>query len=171
LAEHRWVCGKRNLKASCIPDEKYRSRWKADSQFVGIAYDWGGFDGPEDFDRKLAMGHAAGSHSEEGVTECTTGIDCSGFVSYCWGQQTKYGTSTIDAISGRPKYNWFTDMKPGDALVKPGAHIVLFAGYRSDGNPLVYEASGGKSRVLLNNKWTWATLNGYFPIAYKMVAE
>jgi hypothetical protein len=130
-------------------------------------------DGPEEFDRKLAEGQAAGSHSNHGITSCTAGIDCSGFVSYCWGQRPThdYSTSNIRDISGRPKYNWYTEMKPGDALNKPGDHIVLFAGYRDDGGPIVYEASGSAARVIRNDWSTWSRFQSYYPVQYKMVIE
>ncbi len=168
LAEHVWVCRDENRDALCVPGHTYTSDWKAGQLVTGIPYDWGGMDDDERFDAKLSKGQAAGSHQKDGDTDCTAGIDCSGFVSYCWGQREKYSTKNIGCISVRPRYNWFTDMKPGDALIKPGSHIVLFVEYRSDGNPIVYEASGSKCRVVLNTWGTWSSLNGYYPIEYRM---
>ena len=173
LAEHQWVAHADNLAAPCVSN--YTSDWDLDETVTGIAYDWGGMDGPEAFDRKLAQGQAAGSHSKHGVTSCTAGTDCSGYVSFCWGSTRKYGTSTIenpdDGLAVRPRYNWFADMLPGDALNKPGSHIVLFAGYRADGNPNVYEAAGGAGRVIYNNWSTWARYKKYHAIQYKMVVD
>jgi hypothetical protein len=62
-------------------------------------------------------------------------------------------------------------MKPGDALNKPGDHIVLFAGYRADGNPIVYEASGSAGRVIRNDWSTWSRFKNYYPLLYKSVVE
>ncbi len=171
VAEHRWVCQEINTRVTCPQNQPYKSDFKPGETVVGVAYDWGGMDHPEQFDRKLAAGQAAGSYSRHGVTECTTGIDCSGFVSWCWGLKGKRGTSNMREVAGRPKYNWFTDMKPGDALNKPGSHIVLFAGYREDGNPNVYEALGSAHRVILNTRRTWASLQGYYPLQYLKVIE
>jgi hypothetical protein len=173
LAQHRWICREVNRRAPCVTAAIYQSDWSANDTVTGIAYDWGGMDDPEAFDRKLAQGQAAGSHSRHGITNCTAGIDCSGFVSYCWGQRPThdYSTSTIRAIAGRPKYNWYTKMKPGDALNKPGDHIVLFAGYRADGNPIVYEASGSAGRVIRNDWSTWSRFKNYYPLLYKSVVE
>lgn len=173
LAEHTWVCREVNRRAPCVRSAPYSSDWEANQTVTGIAYDWGGMDGPEAFDRKLAQGLAAGSHSRHGITACTAGIDCSGFISLCWGQRPThdYSTRTIRAIAGRPRYNWYTDMKPGDALNKPGSHIVLFAGYREDGNPVVYEAAGSAGRVIRNDWSTWSRFQGYYPLQYRMVAE
>ena len=128
-------------------------------------------DGTQEFDKKLAEGQAAGSHSWHGSTTCTAGTDCSGLVSFVWGQKKKYATSTIHEIADQPPYNWFTDMKPGDALNKPGAHIVLFAGYREDGNPIVYEAVGSANKVILNDWSTWSRYTDYVPLQYKKVVD
>jgi hypothetical protein len=169
LADFTWMCPARNLKASCIPN--YQSDWKEDQRITGLPYNWGGIDSPEEFQQKLQKGLAAGSHSRYGVTNCTAGIDCSGFVSFCWGLRShKYTTGNIRQIAGRPKYNWFTDMKPGDALDKAGDHIVLFAGYNPDGTINIYEASGSASRVIFH-KTTWSRLKGYVPLQYKMIAD
>ena len=172
LAEHRWVCRAANRVAPCVTTVPYESDWQPDQTVNGIAYDWGGMDDPERFDLKLAEGQAAGSHSRHGITGCTAGIDCSGYVSYCWGQPMThdYSTRNIRDISGRARYNWFTDMKPGDALNKPGDHIVLFAEYNPDGRPVVYEANGGAGRVIRKIR-TWSSLKDYYPLQYKMVVE
>jgi hypothetical protein len=169
LSEHTWICHASNLKAPCI--RNYDTDWKSEQRITGLPYNWGGIDSPEEFDRKIAKGYAAGSHSRHGVSRCTAGIDCSGFVSYCWGLRThKYTTSNIREIAGKPKYNWFSDMKPGDALNKPGSHIVLFAGYNPDGTINIYEASGSAARVIYH-KTTWSRFKGYVPVQYKMIVE
>jgi hypothetical protein len=169
LAEFTWMCGASNLKASCI--QNYQSDWKEDQRVTGLPYNWGGIDSPEDFEKKLAKGFAAGAHSRYGVSNCTAGIDCSGFVAYCWGLRShRYTTRSIRDIAGRPKYNWFTDMKPGDALNKAGEHIVLFAGYNPDGTINIFEASGSAARVIYH-KTTWSRLKGYLPVQYKAIDE
>jgi len=174
LQEHKWVCREQNLKAPCVTAAPYTSDFAAGATVTGIAYDWGGMDGPERFDSKLAQGQAAGSHQRHGVTNCTTGIDCSGYVSYCWlGKQPpqKYGTINIrDFLAVKPRANWFTDMKPGDGFNKPGSHIVLFAEYDASGKPVVYEASGPAGKVR-RKTWNWSQLQGYYAVQYKMVVE
>jgi hypothetical protein len=149
----------------------YESDFEAGEEVVGVAYDWGGMDGPQEFERKLALGQAAGSHMKHGSTNCTAGVDCSGLVSLSWRQRRKFATSTIDAIAVRPAYDLFTDLKPGDVLNKAGSHIVLFVSYRADGNPTFYEASGRANRVILNDWSSWSYLKGYYPLQYKGVTE
>ena len=169
LADYTWISRARNLKASCIKD--YQSDWTENQRVTGLPYNWGGIDSPEEFEKKLANGFAAGSHSRYGVSSCTAGIDCSGFVAFCWGLRShKYTTGNIRDIAGKPKYNWFTDMKPGDALNKPGEHIVLFAGYNTDGTINIYEANGAAGRVIYH-KIAWSKLNRYGPVQYKAIAD
>lgn len=171
MANHSWVCGATNLRASC--SSKYISDWKPGQRVTGIPYSWGGIDGSDALDRKLARGLAAGGHSRYGVLSCTTGVDCSGFVSLCWGlplTSHAYTTRNLRDIAGKPKYNWFTDMKPGDALVKPGSHVVLFTGYNRDGTINICEASGSASRVVCHMT-TWSRLKGFIPLQYKAIDE
>lgn len=171
LAAHTWIVGEANLRASCA--RNYRSDWKPGQRVTGIPYSWGGIDGPEAFDQKLKKGLAAGAHSRYGVLSCTTGIDCSGFVSLCWGLSPSghaYSTSNLRAIAGKPKDNWFTDLKEGDALSKPGSHVVLFTGYNPDGTINVCEASGSAARVICHMT-TWSRYKGYMPLRYKNIDE
>jgi hypothetical protein len=169
FANHTWTCGPKNLHASCYAN--YRSDWKAGQVVTGIPYNWGGFDSPASFDQKVAKGMAAGAHSRYGVLSCTAGIDCSGFVSYCWGiplTSHLYSTSNLREIGGKLKSNWFTDLQPGDALDKPGSHVVLFTGYNPDGTFNICEAAGGPARVVCH-KTTWSTHKGFIPLQYKGV--
>ena len=171
FAAHTWTCSPKNLHASC--HAKYRCDWKAGQRVKGIPYCWGGADGPEAFDQKLAKGLAAGSHSSYGVLACAAGIDCSAFVCRCWGligPGHPYSTGNLRLIAGKPKYNWFTDMKPGDVLNRPGVHVALFAGYNPDGTFNIYEASGSAARVVFR-KAKWSQFKGYIPLEYKAVDE
>jgi cell wall-associated NlpC family hydrolase len=169
VSDYQWKCGEANLKASCI--KNYDSNWHSGQEVTGLPYGWGDMDTPEAFERKLAKGYAAGSHSRHGISSCTAGIDCSGFVALCWGLKSHaYSTRNLREIAGRPRYNWFTDMQPGDALVKPGDHVVLFAGYNPDGTPNIYEASGSASRVIYH-KSPWSRFIRYYPLVYKGIRE
>jgi hypothetical protein len=170
MAEFKWVAATPNLKAPCI--KNYRSRFREGQPVSGVAYDWGGMDEVAAFEKKLKESQAAGSHQEEGVSDCTAGVDCSGFVSLCWRQKMKFGTATIGKIAPTlQNINIFTDLKPGDALNKPGSHIVMFAAYNPDGTIDVYEASGSASRVVLSRRNTWVKFRGYVPIRYGATVE
>ena len=171
MAAHTWLCGSANLRAAC--SRAYKSDWNSGQRVTGIPYRWGGVDGPEAFEQKLTEGLAAGSHSRYGVLSCATGIDCSGFVCLAWGLPLSghaYSTGSLRQIAGKPKYNWFTDMKPGDVFDKPGSHVVLFVGYMPDGMINVCEASGSAARVICHAT-TWSRLKGYIPLQYKGIDE
>ena len=171
LAAHSWVCGAQNLHASC--SRIYKSDWASGQHITGIPYNWGGVDGPDLFDQKLGRGMAAGSHSRYGVLSCTAGIDCSAFVTLCWGLPTTghaYSTSNIRMIAGKMKANVFTDLKPGDALNKPGSHVVLFTGYNRDGTFNICEASGSAARVICHAT-TWSRFRGYIALQYKGIDD
>jgi hypothetical protein len=167
IAGHVWQPSAVNLHASC--SARYVSDWKAGQSVTGLPYNWGGADDVQNFDKKLARGLAAGAHSRYGVLSCTAGTDCSGFVTYCWGVSTgthNYSTSNLRSIAAKPKYNWFNDMKPGDALNKAGSHVVLFTGYNTDGTFNICEASGRAARVVCH-KTSWSLFKGYIPLQYK----
>ena len=167
LSKYTWVCGEVNRHAPCIQGAAYESDWLTNQQVAGLPYNWGGADGPQEFQRKLQAGLAAGSHKRHGVSRCTAGTDCSGFVAWCWGHRTgshDFSTTTLEQLATRLTGNVYRDMKPGDALNKPGSHVVLFAGYRPDGGPIVYEASGAAGRVIRNDRLTWSSLAGYYPV-------
>jgi hypothetical protein len=167
MAGHSWVCQAKNLKATCMTTP-YKSRFKENQSVTGVAYDWGGMDDIKTFQANLDNAQAAGSHSEEGVSSCTTGVDCSGFISLCWRQSQKFGTATIGKIAPTlDKIDRYTELKPGDALNLPGSHIVMFARYNDDGTIAVYEASSSESRVVLTERSDWARFKPYVVIRYK----
>ena len=171
FASHTWTCQAGNLHASC--SRNYRSDWTAGQVITGVPYNWGGYDSPASFDRKLAKGAAAGSHSRNGVLSCSAGIDCSGFVSFCWGiplTSHLYGTTNMRLIGGKLKSNWRTDLRPGDALNKSGSHVVLFTGYNPDGTFNICEASGSAARVVCHGT-TWSRFKGYIALEYKGLNE
>ncbi len=167
LSKYSWVCSEQNRRAPCIRSVAYQSDWQPNQQVAGLPYNWGGADGPVEFERKLKSGLAAGSHKRHGVSRCTAGTDCSGFVAWCWGHRTgghDFSTATLDQLAARMPGNVYKDLKPGDALNKPGSHVVLFAGYRPDGGPIVYEANGAAGRVIRNERLSWSALAGYYPV-------
>jgi MYXO-CTERM domain-containing protein len=159
-ADHSWTMSSQNVKGWCTGS--YSSDWEPGTH-KGIAYDWGGFDTIAQYDQKLVDGYAAGSHSWHGVTECTTGVDCSGYVSRCWELTDKKGTATLGEVSHSVAK---ADMLPGDAWNKSGSHVVLWVGKADDGGPIFYEASGSASRVRLNSTASWSYLSGYSSIRY-----
>ncbi|HUB32963.1 MAG TPA: protein kinase [Bryobacteraceae bacterium] len=172
FAQLTWVCGATNRQVSCTR-APYRSPFLPNQTVQGVPYRWGGSDGPENLVPKLRSGYAAGSHSWNGVLACAAGTDCSGFVSQAWGKRGNhpYSTRNLTDIADPVPGDVFTNLKPGDALDLPGSHVVLFAGYRPDGGPIVYEANGPASRVIRNERSTWARFRRYHALRLRNVVE
>jgi hypothetical protein len=164
FAEHAWEMGAANQKGSC--QGNYQSDHALGKQ-VGVPYAWGGWMDLAEFDRRIAQGQGAGSHSSDGILACVAGVDCSGFVSQVWRLKQRQSTSTLNAVT---KPITLDQLRPGDALNKAGKHVVLFAGTTPEGKPIIYEASGSASRVRLATP-SWSYLNGYQPIRYPGLEE
>jgi hypothetical protein len=100
------------------------------------------------------------------------GVDCSAFVSAAWGLAIHYTTAAIPAIA-RPLDNpW--DLKPGDALNKPGSHVMLFLRFTPDRKAEVMESStGGCNGRVCRNVYPLAALlaRGYVPVRFRGLAD
>jgi hypothetical protein len=101
-----------------------------------------------------------------------TGVDCSAFVSAAWGLATHFTTAAIPAITRRLDNPW--DLQPGDALNKPGSHVMLFLRFTADRKAEVMEASPGacNGRVC-RNVYPLASIlaRGYAPVRYRTLAN
>ena len=168
IREH-WSCSAANTTGSSQSCPGGYSSYYSVGNYIGVPYKWGGFDSIAQFRDKISQGYGAGSYSSDGVLSCVTGVDCSGYVSRCWEQTTKYGTSTIHGISYQ--LGSTDEMKKGDAFNKASSHIVMLAYYHRDGSPVIMEAAGGDYRKAVFRKVTWSYLNGYVPIRYNSIAE
>lgn len=166
-AEHLWECSLDNtvLPANC--DDEWICDW-APGTYVGLPYDWGGYKTIEEFDQDLVDGLGAGSHKWHGVLWCTTGLDCSGFVSQCW-EAPHLSTSTMFVVAEEIDPD---DILPADAYNKAGSHIVLWVGRADNGAPVFYEAAGNPvNKVRLNEGASWSYLSGYLPIRLSTLGD
>ncbi len=120
--------------------------WVPGKEARGMAYQWGGFDTPEEFLASLERGEAAGDIStaekrrlgDAGTSRAACGIDCSGFVSRCWRLHRPYSTKELPSICD--KLGSWSDLKPADILLND-RHVVLFKEWAKPGRSVyVYEA-------------------------------
>lgn len=133
-----WSCAAKNLAAL--------SNWKCPRYVSGagtysfMPYCWGGFSTTAQFKTGLSNGGRVGNinTSTGAYVSNTYGLDCSGYVSRCWRQSTKYGTGTIGNICSKINYS---QLKSADALNKSGSHIVLYEYADGSGNYVLYEAT------------------------------
>ncbi|MFT3991262.1 MAG: hypothetical protein QM680_07610 [Luteolibacter sp.] len=155
-----------------------RGWWRPGHEAVSMPYQWGGFDTPETFLKKIQMGYKAGDIGDAtkrqlgdaGVSLESCGIDCSGFVSRCWGLSRPYSTKELPKISERIEWD---ELKPGDILLND-RHVVLFIKWKVEGKELTgYDAGpfpvwsvhpcGLSKNALLKE--------GYAPWRYKHIVE
>jgi len=163
FATHVWTMTEENETGSC--DSSYQSDWTAGT-WVGIPYDWGGWVTTAEYDEDLEDGEGAGSHSWHGVLSCTTGVDCSGFVSQAWKTDQKYGTATFYQVTTEIDVD---ELQRSDALNKSGSHIVMFAYTTDAGLPVHYETSG--TVVFVDADQGWSAFSGYSAIRYEDIEE
>jgi len=142
-----------NRTADC--SSSYVSRFDP-GDYVGLPYNWGGFQTLFQFDQYIAMGFGAGSYPPA-ILDCTAGVDCSGYVSRCW-DVSHHTTSSIPNISTEIAR---ADLLPGDALNRAGSHVMLFERVLDSGEPVVYESIG--YGVHVNVTGGWSSVDSYTP--------
>jgi len=165
LAFHPWRCGANNLQASCASG--YDSAYVV-GDHLGLPYDWGGFVSLHEFGVHIGAGYGAGSPAGGSVLSCTTGLDCSGFVSECWGLDSKLGTATLEEAQYTSPIS--TDqVQPGDVFNKANEHVVMFDTKLADGTLVYLEASPPNTRV--NAFSSWAGVQGYSARRYVHIED
>ena len=139
----------------------------------GIPYCWGCHGALPQIRDKINRGMLAGNVCTRNAPRTdVTGVDCSAFVSAAWGLATHFTTAAIPAISRRLENPW--DLQPGDALNKPGSHVMLFLRFTPDRKAEVMEASPGScnGRVCRNIYPLASVLaRGYAPVRYRALAN
>lgn len=162
---HEWTMTEENASIDCAED--WESDYSPGNAYRGLPYDWGGYVTLDEYDEQLASGYGAGSHSWHGVLSCTTGVDCSGFLSQLW-QTGHYGTSTFYQVTTDISVS---EVKRADAFNDAGSHIVMFAYETDAGNPVFYEAAGSAEKTRLNSSSGWSYLDGYQPIRFDDITD
>ncbi len=160
FALHPWTATNANMSATCSPS--YESDYVV-GDFVGLPYDWGGYMSLFQFDQRIAMGQGAGSYPEDGILDCTAGLDCSGFVSQAW-QTGHYTTSSLDQISAAISQ---AEMLPGDVVNDAGFHVAMLHQVLGNGAPVFVEAVG--YNVHYNATGGWAYASGFTPRRFQSI--
>lgn len=146
---------------------------KLNQEVRGMPYCWGCHGSLQQISQKIERGTLAGNWcTHNAPRNDVAGVDCSAFVSACWGLSTHFTTSAIPAITRRLDNPW--DLQPGDALNKPGSHVMLFLRFTADRKAEVMEAStGGCNGRVCRNVYPLASLlaRGYAPVRYRALAN
>lgn len=157
FAMHPWRASVANGTATC--NAAYQSIYDP-GDYVGLPYDWGGYMSLFQFDQRILAGQGAGSYPEDGILDCTAGLDCSGFVSQTF-QAGHTTTSSMATISGAIAAN---AMLPGDVYNEAGYHVAMLHRTLANGAPVYVEALG--YNVHYNGYAGWAHVSGFIPRRY-----
>jgi hypothetical protein len=161
----------------CTGFNRTRRPWylqgKVNQEVRGVPYCWGCHGSLTNFRQRIEAGTMAGNVCTRNEPRSdVAGVDCSAFVSATWGLSIHYTTAAIPAIAKALDNPW--DMKPGDALNKPGAHVMLFLRFTPDRKAEVMEAStGGCNGRVCRNVYPLAGLleRGYIPVRFRAFAD
>jgi hypothetical protein len=146
---------------------------KLGQEVQGVPYCWGCFGNLWQLNAKLQRGMLAGNVcTRNEPRNDVVGVDCSAFVSAAWGLSSHFTTTAIPAIVRRLENPW--DLLPGDALNKPGSHVMLFLRFTADRKAEVIEATPGacNGRVC-RNIYPLASMlaRGYAPVRFRALAS
>jgi hypothetical protein len=142
-------------------------------QVRGIPYCWGCYGSLDQIRSKIDHGVLAGNICTHNAPRPdVAGVDCSAFVSAAWGLASHFTTDAIPAIAQPVSNPW--DLRPGDALNKPGSHVMLFLRFTPDRMAEVMESSPGacNGRVCRNVYPLAALLaRGFQPVRFRALAN
>lgn len=171
-AVHEWSCTSANLTGSSGVTASdglliITPSWIQVGDNVRVPYKWGGFSTLNQFDDGLLAGKYAGDRytSKSSGSNYAVGVDCSGFVSRCWKLPTHYSTRMMDDEIAVAYSSW-EDLKPGDAIHRPG-HVRLAVDNNANGMILAVEAAGSSTDWRVNYQiYSYTDLSDYTPRYY-----
>lgn len=146
---------------------------KLEQEVRGVPYCWGCMTALSEFRARIAGGMLAGNmctHNEPRTD--VAGVDCSSFVSAAWGLSNHFTTAAMPAITTELADP--LDLQPGDALNKPGSHVMLFLGFTADRKARVMESSpSGCNGRVCRNVYPLASLlaRGFRPVRFNALHE
>ena len=145
---------------------------KLGQQVRGVPYCWGCFGSFEQIRSKIEHGVLAGNICTHNAPRPdVAGVDCSAFVSAAWGLASHFTTSAIPAIT-QPVTNPM-DLRPGDALDKPGSHVMLFLRFTPGQMAEVIKSSGACNGRVCRNVYPLSSLlaRGYQPVRFRALVN
>ena len=162
---------------ACSGYNRIRRPWylqgKVNQDVRGVPYCWGCHGSLANFRQRVESGTMAGNVCTRNAPRAdVAGVDCSAFVSAAWGLSIHYTTAAIPSIAKPVGNPW--DLKPGDALNKPGSHVMLFLRFTPDRKAEVMESStGGCNGRVCRNVYPLASLlqRGYVPVRFRALAD
>jgi hypothetical protein len=146
---------------------------KLNQEVRGVPYCWGCQGSLDQFRARIASGMLAGNVCTHNLPRTdVAGVDCSAFVSAAWGLANHFTTAAIPAITTKLANPW--DLQPGDALNKPGTHVMLFLRFTPDRKVEVMESStGGCNGRVCRNVYPLTSLlaRGFKPVRFNALQD
>lgn len=143
------------------PDADYTSLkyncgwWRIGQSNQGMPYKWGGMCTVDEFSKAISDGKFAGNVPDSRETKTSwqcAGVDCSGLVSICWGLTKKQSTKSLLSIVS--KLDTAEALMPGDILLLPGSHVMIFAEFTDNTKSFarIIDATRSTGKVSLKTK-------------------
>lgn len=168
-----WSCSSTSQSGPAGCMTSVANVYTSGNSYTGMAYDWGGYMTVATYNSELSSGNRAGSCSGTscstyGVLSCTSGVDCSGYVSKVW-DTGHYSTSSFHNVSAEIAQS---AMKKGDAFNNAGSHIQLYIYTdKSTGLPYIMEAAGtGTEKSVFRRLSSWPS-SSYKRIRFDSIAD
>ena len=191
FVQHRWRSSEKNVRHGKdsegievhTPDRSgghgtpLDDCWVPDAENVGVAYKWGGNDGPKSFSVGINAGKAGGDvytaekrrRGDKAVSGDAVGIDCSGFICHCWKLTARYSTYSLPSIC--QKLSSTSLLEPADVMNQPNGHVVLFVRWvdSEKKRAVFYEAAPFSKTLASERDVTEMTAAGYLPLRYRHI--
>lgn len=151
--------------------------WVPNAENRGVAYKWGGDDGPKSFSAGIRAGKAGGDvytaekrrRGGKAVSGDAVGIDCSGFIGHCWKLTTRHSTNSLPSIC--QTLSSTSALEPADIMNTTNGHVLLFVKWL-DGEKrraVFYEAAPFSKTLASERDVHEMTAAGYRPLRYRHI--
>jgi hypothetical protein len=152
--------------ASCKAGRTKPHYLGAAGYYDSVAYDWGGWDTPDDFNSYMAQNYTAGDMDDAASESCSRGVDCSGFVSRNWATDIKYSTKGLPDISTTITKS---QLQRGDIINLYGVHVAMFDRLDPNGVYTLESTAHNNSDRVVNIFNYWSRFDSYSFYRYKNV--
>jgi hypothetical protein len=189
--QHRWQASAKNVRHGKDADgieihtpdrdgghgNPLSECWLPETENTGVAYKWGGNDGPKNFSAGIRDGKAAGDvytsekrrRGDKAVSREAVGIDCSGFINHCWKLTARHSTNSLASIC--QKLSSASVLEPADIMNQSNGHVLLFVRWldAEKKRAVFYEAAPFSKTLASERDVNEMTAAGYQPLRYRHI--